>query len=121
MSRTIRVLADGSAISSGPSPASVARGVLGYAMNPADVEKITMDYTGWLGAETISGNVSWTPQGMSVGNVTTSTPQSSALVSDVPQTSYGQIAVKVTSSAGRMKTLFLRFFGYSVNQGASWI
>lgn len=121
MSRTVRVLADGSVISAGPSPAAVQNGVFAYTMNPSDVEKIIMDYTGWLGDETISGNVTWTPFGLTVGNVTTATPETSALISDVPQTSYGQVQIAATSSSGRVKNLFLRFYGYSINQWASWV
>jgi hypothetical protein len=113
MSRIIRVLQDGSLISSGSSPADVKQGIVGYVQNPDDTERLTIDFKGWLNGETLSSAV-WSGSSLTVGSATTSTPTSYANISAVPESGSGQVTITGTSSGGRIKELTVRFYGFIV-------
>lgn len=113
MSYTINILQDGSLISPGSTPAEIRNGVIGYVQNPDDTEKLTLNFKGWLNGETLS-SVTWESSNLTVGTVTSTSPTSYALVSGVPETGSGQIAITATSSGGRIKELNINFYGFQV-------
>src|SRR5262245_25785902 len=114
MSRIIRVLQDGSLISSGSSPADIRNGVVAYVQNPDDTERLTIDFKGWLNGETLS-SVVWTASGLTVSGTTTSTPTSHSRISGVPESGGGSVAIVATSSGSRIKELNVNFYGFTVN------
>lgn len=113
MSRTIRVLQDGSMISAGSTPADTANGVVAYVQNPDDTELLTIDYKGWLNGETLS-SVNWTSSNLTLAGTTNTTLVSSSRVSGVPETGSGNIAIAATSSGSRIKELNVNFYGFQV-------
>jgi hypothetical protein len=113
MSRTIRVLQDGSLISSGSSPADVRQGVIAYVQNPDDTERLTIDFKGWLNGETLS-SATWTASNVTVAGTTTATPTSYSRISGVPESGHGQLTIVGTSSGSRIKELTVRFYGFLV-------
>jgi hypothetical protein len=115
MSRTVRVLPDGAVISSGSTPAEIAQGIVAYVQRPSDTDKLTIDWNGFLGSETIS-SVTWTATNLTVASTTNSAGLTSALISDVPETSHGFLDIKMTSSGGRIKTITVWFYGFNILQ-----
>jgi hypothetical protein len=113
MSRIIRVLSDGSLISSGPSPANVKQGVVAYSQNPADTEKVSIDWLGYLNGETIT-TPTWAGSGLTVGTTTNSGGITTALISTVPETGAGTVDLTIVTSGGRTKKLTMRFYGFQV-------
>ena len=120
MSRVIRILTDGSLISAGASPADIRQGVVGYSQRPADKDKLTIDWTGYLDGDTID-TITWTPASLTVTNETNSDPITSALISDVPECGRGALDVSIlTTTDGREKTITIWFYGYSVVPNWGW-
>lgn len=107
---TIRVLADGSVINAGPKPSRDYSGFLSFIQDPDDTETLTIDWTGYLGSETIS-TATWTAGGLTLASSAISGKTTTTNVSAVPLNTHGSAEVLMTTSAGRIKNLTVRFYG----------
>lgn len=110
MTAIVRVLADGSLTAAGAKLGYDSAGLPFFTQDPNDTDKLTIDWTGFLGTETISTAV-WSALGLTVAGSATSGKTTSANVSAVPSNSMGEVSVLLTTSGGRIKTLSVRFYG----------
>lgn len=106
---TVRVLADGSVISAGPKLARDYYGVLAFQQDPDETSLLTIDWTGYLGTETIS-SITWTATGLTKASEATSGKTTSVKISAVPTNSHGEIEAALTTSGGRIKVVTIRFY-----------
>lgn len=109
MTPTIRVLADGSTQSAGPRLAKDYYGFLAFQQDPDETSLLTIDWTGYLGTETIS-SVTWTATGLTKASEATSGNSTTVKISAVPTNSYGEIEAALTTSGGRIKVVTIRFY-----------
>lgn len=110
MTTTIRILADGSIQSAGPKLARDYYGVLAFQQDPDETDTLTIDWTGYLGAETIS-TIAWTATSLTKASETTSGATTTVKISAVPTNSHGEIEAILTTSGGRIKLVTVRFYG----------
>ena len=108
---TARVLADGSIISAGSKLVRGYYGLLSVQQDNDETSKLTIDWTAWLGAETISGTPTWTGTGLTVASPTVSGSLTSVLISCVPDNSAGTAEISLVTSGGRSKNLTVRYYG----------
>lgn len=110
MSATVRVLADGSVISAGSKLTRDYFGLLSFQQDPDATDKLTIDWTGYLGSETIS-TATWTATSLTLASNAISGKTTTVMVSAVPDTSAGTAEVLLTTSGGRIINLTFRFYG----------
>lgn len=109
MTPTLRVLVDGSVQSAGPKAVRDYHGFLAVQQDPDETSLLTIDWTGYLGTETIS-SITWTATGLTKASEATSGKITTVKISAVPTNSYGEIEAKLTTSGGRIKVVTLRFY-----------
>ena len=105
MNRTVRILASGAVQ---PIPPLYRNGA--GVMADQDTNEImdyTVDWTGWLGSDTISSST-WTATGVTLASAANTTKQASVRVSAVVGDS-GEALNRVTTALGAVKDVTLRF------------
>jgi hypothetical protein len=109
MTVPVRILADGSIISAGPKMGRDYFDVPAFTQSPEATEKLTLDWSGYLGAETISSSV-WVATRLTLTSQTVSGDTTNAFVSAFPRGSWGEAKNTVTTSGGRVHPVKIRFY-----------
>lgn len=106
----VRILADGSPQSAGPKMGRDYYGYLAFIQDPEETSLLTVDWTGYLGSETISTAV-WTAERLTLANDTITGKTTTVKVSAVPERNHGDAKVELTTSSGRVIVRRFRYYG----------
>lgn len=105
MNRTIRVLASGRAQALTPLYYDID-GFIASDQDADETMNYTVDWSGWLGADTISSST-WTAENVTLGSAANTAKQTSMRISGV--TGSGKAVNRVTTAAAAVKDLTIRF------------
>ena len=106
----VRILVDGSPQSAGPKMGRDYYGYLAFVQDPEETSLLTVDWTAYLGSETIS-SATWTADGLTLANNAITGKQTTVNVSAVPERNHGEAKVELTTSSGRVIVRRFRFYG----------
>lgn len=113
MARTVRILSDGSITNAGAKMAIDGAGFASFLQAPEATELLQLDWTGYLGGETISTSA-WEAGNLATAGAANTNGVTSVRVSAVPEWSYGYAKNTITTSGSRIATREVRFYGRKV-------